>query len=431
MERQIYRTRIDAPAEAVFHWHSRPGALERLTPPWVPVRVVSRGGGIESGARVILEVGRGPLRRRHLHRVEPDGPSACILEDRIDYEIPGGALGRALADRAVRRRLDRIFAYRHCVTAQDLKMHRVRGGLPPQHVLVTGSGGLIGGAAVPLLTSGGHRVTRLVRGRARAERGERPWRPEEGVVDPADLEGVDAVVHLAGENIARGRWTRARKARIRDSRVGGTRLLAESLARLSRPPKVLVTASAIGYYGDRGVDCVEESSPPGRGFLPEVCAAWENATEAAQEAGIRIVHLRLGVVLSPSGGALKRMLPPFRLGAGGKLGDGRQFMSWIALDDAVGAIHHALSLPSLHGAVNAVAPHPVTNATFTRTLGRVLGRPAFLTIPAAALRLALGEMAEALLLGGAPVEPSRLRESGYAFRFPELEGALRYLLGRR
>ncbi len=457
MARLIYRNRIDAPAEEVFRWHSLPGALERLTPPWVPVRIVERRGGIENGARVSLEMGRGPLRRRyvaehrdyeagrqfrdvqvegpfarweHLHRVEPSGPSACFLEDRIEYVIPGGALGRAVAGAAIRRQLDRIFAYRHRVTIQDLRLHRASGGIAPQHVLVTGSGGLIGSALVPLLTTGGHRVTRLVRGRPRRRQGERPWRPAQGVLDPADLEDVDAVVHLAGENIAAGRWTEARKTLIRESRVAGTQVLAGALARLPRPPKVLLCASAVGFYGARGGELVREESPPGGGFLPEVCVAWEAATEAARKAGVRVVHLRLGVVLSPAGGALKNMLPPFLVGGGGRLGDGAQFMSWIALDDAIGAIHHALSHPSLRGAVNLVAPHPVTNRTFTRTLGRVLKRPACLAVPAAALRLTLGEMADALLLTGARVDPVRLRESGYAFRFPELEAALRHLLGR-
>jgi uncharacterized protein (TIGR01777 family) len=457
MARLIYRTRIEAPAEDVFRWHSLPGALERLTPPWVPVRIVERRGGIETGAQVSLELGRGPLRRRyvaeqrdyeagrqfrdvqvegpfarwdHLHRVEPSGLSACFLEDRIEYVIPGGALGRALAGAAIRRKLDRIFAYRHHVTIHDLRLHRATDGIAPRHVLVTGSGGLIGSALVPLLTTGGHRVSRLVRGRTRRRQGERPWLPERGVLDPADLEDVDAVVHLAGENIAAGRWTEARKARIRESRVAGTQLLAGALARLSRPPKVLLCASAVGFYGDRGEEQLREESPPGTGFLPEVCVAWEAATEAARKAGIRVVHLRLGVVLSSAGGALRNMLTPFRLGGGGRLGDGAQFMSWIALDDAIGAIYHALSHPSLRGAVNLVAPHPVTNRVFTRTLGRVLRRPTCLAAPAAALRLALGEMADALLLTGARVDPARLRDSGYAFRFPELEAALRHLLGR-
>ncbi len=297
------------------------------------------------------------------------------------------------------------------------------------HVAVSGSRGLVGSALVPILTTGGHRVTRLVRGRA-AGPDETAWDPARGLIDASRLEGVDAAVHLAGENIAAGRWTPARKAEIRRSRVDGTRKLCQVLARLPRPPIVLVSASAVGIYGDRGAEILTEESAQGTGFLAEVCREWEAGTEPASRAGIRVVNLRFGMILSPAGGALKKMLLPFRLGMGGQIGDGGQFMSWIALDDAIGAIHHALSEESLRGAVNAVAPGPVSNAEFTRTLARVLGRPSLLPVPAFAARLAFGELADALLLAGARVVPARLLASGYRFRFPDLESALRHLLGR-
>jgi uncharacterized protein (TIGR01777 family) len=250
------------------------------------------------------------------------------------------------------------------------------------------------------------------------------------LVDPSRFDGVDAVVHLAGENIAAGRWTSARKAEIRQSRVEGTRRLCEALARLAQPPRVFVSASAIGFYGDRGAQTLTEESGAGSGFLPDVCREWEAATEPASQAGIRVVNLRFGMVLSPAGGALQKMLPPFKLGLGGRIGSGAQFMSWIAIDDAVGAIHQALSAESLRGPVNAVAPTPVTNAEFARTLARILRRPAFMPVPQFAARLAFGEMADALLLASARVMPVRLQESGYHFRFPELEGALRHMLRR-
>jgi len=297
------------------------------------------------------------------------------------------------------------------------------------HVVVSGSRGLVGSALVPFLTTGGHRVTRLVRGMA-AGPDETAWDPARGLVDASRLDGVDAVVHLAGENIAAGRWTASRKAEIRRSRVDGTRNLCEVLARLPRPPKVLVSASAIGFYGDRGAEVLTEASAPGAGFLTDVCREWEAATEPASRAGIRVVNLRFGMVLSPRGGALQKLLLPFRLGMGGRIGDGRQFTSWIALDDVVGAIHHAICEESVRGPVNAVAPEPVSNAEFTRTLARVLRRPTLLPVPAVAVRLAFGEMADALLLAGARVMPVRLQESGYRFRFPDLESALRHLLGR-
>ncbi len=242
------------------------------------------------------------------------------------------------------------------------------------------------------------------------------------------LQGLDAAVHLAGESIAQ-RWTPERKARILKSRARGTRLLSESFARLTQLPCVLLCASAIGYYGDRGEEVLTEESPSGVGFLAEVCREWEAACEPAVRKGIRVVNLRIGVVLSAAGGVLPRMLLPFRMGLGGRVGHGRQYMSWIALDDLVGVIVHALTCDTLAGPVNAVAPHPVTNVEFTRTLGRVLRRPTVLPIPAFAARLALGEMADGLLLASTRVQPARLAASGYAFRYPELEGALRHVLG--
>jgi uncharacterized protein len=237
-------------------------------------------------------------------------------------------------------------------------------------------------------------------------------------------------VHLAGEGIAARRWSDAQKARIRESRARGTRLLAEALAGLSTPPRTLVSASAIGYYGDRGEQLLVEESPPGQGYLPEVCQAWEAATEPAARQGIRVVCLRFGIILSPAGGALAKMLPAFKLGAGGMLGSGRQYMSWISLDDALGAVLQTLEITPLRGPVNAVAPHPVTNAEFTKTLGRVLIRPTIFPMPAFAARLVFGEMADALLLSSTRVEPKRLIASNYPFRHSELEPALRQLLHR-
>jgi uncharacterized protein len=296
-------------------------------------------------------------------------------------------------------------------------------------ILVTGSSGLIGRALVSFLTADGHQAACLVRGnRTGAER--LVWDPGSGRIDPASLEGFGAVVHLAGENIAGARWTPEQKARIRNSRVKGTRLLADTLAGLSSPPGVMVSASAIGYYGDRGEELLTEDSPPGDGYLAEVCREWEAATHPASRKGIRVVILRIGIVLTPAGGALARMLLPFKTGVGGTVGSGRQYMSWITLDDTIGAIHHCLMSDSLRGPVNAAAPRPVTNREFTKTLGRVLGRPTLFPAPAFALRLAFGEMADALLLASTRVSSGRLESSGYKFRQPDLEGALRHLLGR-
>ena len=298
------------------------------------------------------------------------------------------------------------------------------------NVLVSGSTGLIGKALVSSLAEGGHNVKRLIRALVLDKESEIRWDPGAGSLETAALEGLDAVVHLAGDNIASDRWTAEKKARIRSSRIDGTTLLCEKLAELTEPPKTLVSASAIGYYGDRGETAIREDSGPGSGFLPGVCQAWEDATKPAADKGIRVVLLRTGVVLSPEGGALAKMLTPFKMGAGGRIGSGRQYMSWVALDDLVSMIAFVLNNESIRGPVNAVAPMPVTNLEFTKTLGRVLKRPTIIPMPAIAARLAFGKMADELLLAGARVEPAALIKAGYPFRHPTLEPALRHLLGR-
>jgi uncharacterized protein len=296
-------------------------------------------------------------------------------------------------------------------------------------VLVSGASGLIGSALVPSLREEGDAVTRLVRS-ARERAGDTlRWDPDAGDLDPAGLEAIDAVVHLSGETVA-GRWSEAKKARIMESRRRSTRLLAETIARLERPPQAFVCASAVGYYGNGGAEILTEESPAGEGFLAEVVREWEAATRPAAEAGTRVVNLRFGVVLSAEGGALGQMLTPFRLGLGGPLGSGRQYMSWIAIDDVVGVVRHVLASAGLSGPVNASAPAPVTSREFARTLGRVLGRPALLPVPRLALRVLFGEFADEGLLWGQRAVPSKLAESGYRFRFPELEGALRQVLGK-
>jgi uncharacterized protein len=297
------------------------------------------------------------------------------------------------------------------------------------NILVTGASGLIGSALLSSLTATGHGVTRLVRAQPKPGEKAARWDPLAGTIDTSAFEGVDAVVHLAGENIAE-RWTPAKKTAIRDSRVKGTQILCRALAGSASPPRVLVSASATGYYADRGEEILTEASPPGRGFLAEVCRAWEAATEPAQQRGIRVVPLRFGVVLSPAGGALAKLLPPFRLGLGGVLGSGRQYMSWIALDDVVGVIQQAIVSDALRGPTNAVAPRAVTNEEFTKILGRTLGRPTVLPLPAFAARLMFGEMADELLLASTRAEPAKLLASGYQFRYPELEHALRHLLAQ-
>jgi uncharacterized protein len=299
---------------------------------------------------------------------------------------------------------------------------------PRLRVAVTGATGLVGRALVPTLLAAGHRVDRITRHRPAAGTTDIQWDPGRGELDARALEGVDAVVHLAGESIAAARWTRAAKERIRRSRVDGTRLVAETLARLSPRPRVLVSASAVGYYGDGGGTPLTEESAPGAGFLADVCRAWEAAADPARAAGIRVVHPRVGVVLAGHGGALPRIALPFRLGAGGVIGSGRQYWSWIELGDLVRVLDLCLVLDTLAGPVNAVAPTPATNRELTRALGRVLRRPTLVPMPAIAVRLLLGEMGRVLLLESARVLPRRLERAGFRFRHPELEGALRAVL---
>ncbi|MEO6003751.1 MAG: TIGR01777 family oxidoreductase [Opitutus sp.] len=449
-------TRIARPASEVFAWHERTGALERLCPPWERVEVVSSAGGIRKGARVTVRNKLGPLWQTwevehrdyvagrqfrdiqisgpfkswdHLHLVEPDGLDACRLTDEIHYRLPGGALGRLVGGGFVRRKLQQLFGWRHWRTKSDLESGVGLLAARPRTVLIAGGSGLIGGALIPFLQLQGHRVIRLVR---RAPRGpdEVYWEPANGALDVKALAGVDGVINLSGENVGGGRWTQSRREAIFRSRVNATKTLVSAMQRMERKPEVFVSASAIGFYGERGDEVLNERSAIGQGFLAEVCLAWETHAEVAAKAGIRTALLRLGVVLSPAGGALAKLLPIFRAGAGGRIGDGAQWMSWISLDDVVGAFGSALADPNVQGVVNVVAPNPVTNRDFTRTLAVVLRRPAVIPVPRFGLRAVFGEMADGTILVSTRVQPDRLTSSGYRFQEPSLEPALRRMLGR-
>jgi len=437
-QRYVARSPMPVPARTLFDWHARPGALERLNPPFDRAEILERTGGLAPGARTVVRVRIGPVPSRwvavhtaleegrsftdrqesgpfarweHVHRMLPDGEQRSFLEDEVRYVLPLGPLGR-LGAAAVREKLESVFAYRHAITAADLARHAELPG-PPLSIGITGSHGLIGDALAHFLTTGGHAVVRLGRGE------------QAGRVD-----GLDAVVNLAGANVGDGRWTAARKREIRESRVRTTEAVVAGIIRASRRPPVLINGSAMGYYGDRGDTPIDESSPRGTGFLAGVVEAWEGATRPAEEAGVRVVKLRTGVVLSPDGGALAKMLPIFRTGAGGKIGSGRQVFSWISLQDVIGAIHFALRTPSFHGVANLTAPEPVTNAAFTHVLGRVLHRPTMATVPAPVIRALLGEMGQESVLSGANVIPRALLDAGFRFRWPGLEDALRFCLGK-
>lgn len=445
--------RIERPAAEVFAWHERPGAFTRLCPPWERVEVTAQEGGIRDGARVSLRTKVGPVWTRweivhrdyesgrqfrdvllsgpfakweHLHRIEPVGETACILTDRIEYRLPLGPIGRIGGAAFTRKQLERMFTYRHAVTKADLE-----NALPgaKKCVLVSGASGLVGGVLISLLQTQGHKVRRLVRGAPRRT-DEFRWDPTKCEVDAAALEGVDAVVHLAGENVAGGRWTDARRDRILQSRVQGTRALVKAIAARTDRPEVFISASAVGFYGETGDVTVDEHAPLGQGFLAEVCDAWEREVRAVEAFGVRSVCLRTGVVLTPASGALAKMLPAFRAGVAGPLGSGRQWMSWISPDDLAAMYAQAMMDRSWRGAYNAVAPEPVTNREFTSTLARVLRRPAVIPIPATVLKLIFGRMAEETLLVSTRAVSNRLGAAKFRWREPTLEPALRHVLGR-
>lgn len=436
---------VDAPLDEVFAWHARPGAIVRLTPPWLPVRVAAETASLRDGRaelalpgglrwvarhdpaaydpprRFADELASLPLRValpwRHIHEFTALTPSATQITDRVVTPLPAGFLRP-------------VMGYRHHQLAGDLAAHQWARQLrsEPLTVAITGSSGLVGSALAALLTSGGHRVIRLVR-RAPADDSERRWDPDDP--DPGLLRGTSALVHLAGASIA-GRFTAGHKRSIRASRITPTRRLAELAAATPGGPAVMVTASAIGYYGPRrGDELLTEDSPRGDGFLADVVAGWEAASAPAQDAGLRVVLVRTGIVQSPRGGTLRLLWPLAEVGAGGRLGGGYQWVSWIGIDDLTDIYYRALTDDTLAGPVNATAPHPVRNAGYARTLALVLRRPLQLPVPGLGPRLLLGAEGASELAGADQrVSPRRLLRDGHRFRHPELEPALRHLLGR-
>lgn len=441
---------LPVPVAEAFAWHERPGAFERLSPPWQRVKVLRRSGTIHDGDTVTLKMWlgalpvnweivhrdfiagqqfcdeqlKGPFKSwRYCHRVEPIDANRSQLTDHIDYTIPLGVVGKALMGRQISRQLAALFDYRHDLTRRDLQLHACYPG-PRLTIAMTGASGLIGQQLSALFTTGGHRVLNLVRGTGR--RDGIAWDPAVGILEPERLSGVDVVVHLAGENVA-ALWTAEKMKRIHDSRIIGTRVLSESLAKLVGKPRALICASAVGYYGSRGEEFLDESSRHGDGFLSEVCQQWESAADAARAEGIRVAHLRLGIVLTPAGGALAAMLPAFKMGLGGVLGPGTQWLPWIGLDDAISAFYTAVVDERISGVLNVVAPNPVTNRQFTKVLGSVLHRPTALAVPTLVLKAA-GRMGEEMLLSSQRVLCGKLNTLGFGFRDPELEPMLRRIM---
>lgn len=451
----VARLKVPVPVDTLFAWHERPGAFARLAPPWEQPVVLSHTGGIRDGARVVLRVRVGPVPTTwtiehrdyianqqfrdvlldgpfsefvHTHRFTADGANASVLEDHIRWQLPLGPVG-AVGNDYAQRTLARVFAYRHALLAGDLARHAAYAHRPRMRIAITGATGFIGTQLATFLSTGGHEVIRIGRGAVKPGVVDVSWDPHRGTLDPRALEGVDAVVHLAGAPIAE-RWNAERKKAIRESRVEGTSLLAHTLAQLTKKPRVLLSGSAIGIYGSRGDERLTEKSSTGTGFLADVGRAWEGATEPASRAGIRVVHLRTGIVQGAAGGALAVQAPLFRWFAGGVLGGGTQWVSPIALDDHIGAMHHCLMHDEVRGPVNLVAPHALTNAEYTKVLAKVLSRPAIAPAPAFAIRLALGDdMANQTVLASQQVVPEVLMQTGFAWRWPDLDAMLRFELG--
>lgn len=442
---------VDLPT--LFAWHERPGALERLVPPWDPLRVMAKDGHIQTGARVDLRLQAGPLpipwRARHTayqrnaffrdeqergpfrsfvhtHSFTEAARGQATLTDTIAFEPPLGRLGDLFSG-FLQRQLAQTFRYRHHLLAEDLLAHQNAPG-GPRTFLISGASGVVGDALIPFLTTGGHRVIKLVR-RPAAGPHELFWDPRQGELDLGGVKHIDVVIHLAGENIGTSRWSAAKKKRILDSRIMGTRLLAEKIAARGQKPQAFLSASAIGFYGHRRDEMLTEESGVGPDFISQVCAAWEAAAQPAATAGIRLALLRIGVALTPKGGALQTMLGPARFGIIGSLGSGDQYVSWLSINDLVWAIHHIALASDLHGPVNICAPSPLTNRDFVTILAAKRGRIPLPAIPAGLLRLRFGAMADEVPLASTRVRPEKLLASGFRFRYPSLDAALDYLLG--
>lgn len=471
MAHATYRTNLLHPAEEVYAWHARPGAFQRLLPSFENTQLLSvtpgpEGAPLSDGTRLVLAAragpfrlkwhalheshvpgesftdiqSRGPFRRwRHVHRFIPLTSASSTLEDDIDYALPRWTLGLRAASEHVRARLDRLFSFRHVRTRNDLDRHAAFRTRPRLKVGVTGSSGSIGTALCAFLSTAGHHVIGIARaGRRGGERGSASawsgsgepvlWNPSRGNLERGSLDNLDAVIHLAGSPITAQRWTKSHKDAVRDSRVEGTRALCKLLAELNHPPKTFLSASGVGYYGDRQDDLLTEDSTLGSGVLAEVARDWEAATEPAVRAGIRTAVLRMGVVLDAAGGMLRRIMTPAKLGLLGRLGSGRQFISWIALDDCLASIETLLHEP-VSGPVNLVSPNPVTQEEFVRTLAELLRRPRLLNMGSSVVRAVFGEMGDELLLRGQRVSPARLMASGFRFSTPDLASALRWQLG--
>jgi hypothetical protein len=447
------QSRIQVPVETAFAWHEAPGAIERLTPPWEQIKIISKSGGIKEGDQTYFKVKVGPFWMKwlahhieynkneiftdiqrdgpflfweHNHRFHPDGDHALILEDHLRFRLPIPPISDLVVLTSVKKRLNRMFEYRHAVTKNDLiqkSLYRDK-----HKIVITGASGVLGAALVPFLCTQGHSVKRMIR-KMPEQPDEAFWNPYHQEIDKQAFENIDTVIHLAGEYIGEGRWTPQKKKRIVGSRVKGTQFLAHTLCNLKKPPKTLICASAIGYYGNRGEEILTESSSKGSGFVSDVCEQWEKAAKPAIDAGIRVVFLRIGIVLTPRGGALERLLPVFKSGLGLTLGDGNQVISWISEDDFLGVVNHVIHHKKISGPVNVTSPHPVSQRDFSKSLANIFENPFSIRIPKWIITPIYGQMGNEVILSGNNAMPDKLMATNYSFLHPKLEDAFQHLLG--
>jgi len=447
-------TIINVPVQRLFQWHERKGAVSRLTPPWIDIRLIHHTGGINVRAKVkfILKFFKisfvwkaehieyqknkffkdmqvkGPFAIwMHSHLFESHKKNQSVMEDKVEFRLPFGISGKIFLS-LIQKNLERVFAYRHRILKNDLENQP-----EPQKkltILISGASGTLGSVIVPFLQTRGHRVIKLVRKKPVSSNDEVFWDPYNSELILDDIRDIDAVINLNGIDILGSRWTEKQKQKISNSRTLPTSLLAEKIGSLDKKPRVFISSSAIGFYGQGGEKELSEDSDAGNNFISRVCKSWEKASLNARNAGIRTVQIRIGIVLTPAGGALKKMALPFKLGLGARISHGKQYMSWISIDDVTGAINHILFDDSIQGPVNVCAPNPVTNAEFTKELGRIFKRPAFFVIPEFAVKMIWGQMGEETTLASARVCPGKLLKTGYKFRHTTLLQALKHLLGR-
>ncbi len=454
-----YQSKISAKLNDVFDWHLKPNVFERLCPPWVNVKINAQGKVDEENSTVYLTIAKFGLKFKlilahknfkqyaqftdtqisgpfafyeHNHVFEKgDANNTTLINDRISFALPLTSLSFIVSELIIKPDFLRLFKYRERIIQNAMADFIKYEGEKNMQIAITGTNGLIGRHLKNYLTANGHKVLPLVRSKNTDSNPDSIyWNPDKNEIDKDKLEGLDCIIHLGGENIANSPWTSAQKEKIINSRVAGTRLLSKTIAELKQKPSLFICASAIGYYGDRQNESLDEKSLPGQGFLADLCKQWESACKDAIDSQIRVVNLRIGLVLSKDGGVLAKILPIFNLGGGGILGNGRQYMSWIAIDDILSSILHIIHSENISGPVNLVSPNPVTNNEFTKILGKVLHRPTIFPVPSFGLKLLLGQMADELLLASSKVYPKKLEDSGYKFKYDSLETALRHLLGR-